>query len=81
MGESTLRVEIENELPLHRRSEAMNDDDDDDDDDEEETPPTRYDVEVAIEKLKTNKSPGTDNIPGELIHMGASKSQKLYIQS
>jgi hypothetical protein len=32
--------------------------------------PSAFDVELAIGKLKCHKSPGTDQIPGELIQTG-----------
>jgi hypothetical protein len=35
--------------------------------------PSAFDVEMAIEKLKRYKSPGTDQIPAELIKAGGSK--------
>ena len=34
--------------------------------------PSALEVEVAIEKLKSHKSPGTDQIPAELIKAGGS---------
>ena len=33
--------------------------------------PSAFEVEVAIEKLKRHKSPGIDQIPAELIKVGA----------
>ena len=35
--------------------------------------PSAFDVEMAIEKLKRHKSPGIDQIPGELIKAGGRK--------
>jgi hypothetical protein len=35
--------------------------------------PSAFEVEMAIEKLKRYKSPGTDQIPAELIKAGGSK--------
>ena len=35
-----------------------------------EPPPLRSEVEYALKKLKSNKSPGLDNIPAELIKAG-----------
>jgi len=32
--------------------------------------PSAFEVELAIEKLKSHKSPGTDQIPAELIKAG-----------
>ena len=32
--------------------------------------PSAFEVELATEKLKSHKSPGTDQIPGELIKAG-----------
>jgi hypothetical protein len=32
--------------------------------------PSAFEVELAIEKLKSHKSPGIDQIPGELINAG-----------
>ena len=32
--------------------------------------PSAFEVEMAIEKLKRHKSPGTDQIPAELIKAG-----------
>jgi hypothetical protein len=34
--------------------------------------PSSYEVEIAIEKLKMYKSPGTDQIPAELIQTGGN---------
>ena len=34
--------------------------------------PSALEVELAIEKLKSHKSPGTDQIPAELIKAGCS---------
>jgi hypothetical protein len=34
--------------------------------------PSSYEVEIAIEKLKRYKSPGTDKIPAELIQAGGN---------
>jgi hypothetical protein len=36
--------------------------------------PSAFEVEMAIEKLKRYKSPGTDHIPAELIKAGGSKA-------
>ena len=35
--------------------------------------PSAFDVEIAIGKLKRHKSPGTDQIPAELINAGGRK--------
>jgi hypothetical protein len=35
--------------------------------------PSAFEVEMVIEKLKRYKSPGTDQIPAELIKSGGSK--------
>jgi hypothetical protein len=35
--------------------------------------PSALEVELAIEKLKSNKSPGFDQIPAELIKVGGRK--------
>ena len=35
--------------------------------------PSAFDVELAIEKLKSHKSPGIDQIPAELIKAGGRK--------
>jgi mannosyltransferase OCH1-like enzyme len=35
--------------------------------------PSAFEVETAIEKLKRHKSPGTDQIPGEMIAAGGRK--------
>jgi len=40
--------------------------------------PSAFEVEMAIEKLKRHKSPGTDQIPAELITAG---SKKLSLRS
>jgi hypothetical protein len=37
---------------------------------EPSVPPSRLEVEIAIAKLKQNKSPGSDQIPSELIQAG-----------
>ena len=34
------------------------------------TEPGGFEVEMAVEKLKSHKSPGTDQIPAELIKAG-----------
>ena len=34
--------------------------------------PSAYDVELATEKIKSNKSPGTDQIPAELFKAGGT---------
>ena len=36
--------------------------------------PSDFEVELAIEKLKSHKSPGIDQIPAELIKAGGRKS-------
>jgi hypothetical protein len=36
--------------------------------------PSPFEVEVAIEKLKRYKSPGSDQIPAELIQAGGDRS-------
>jgi hypothetical protein len=41
--------------------------------------PSDSEVEMAIEKLKRNKSPGTDQIPAELIKAGGRRSINLLI--
>ena len=38
-----------------------------------EPPPLRSEVEYALKKLKSNKSPGLDNIPAELIKAGGPR--------
>jgi len=35
--------------------------------------PSTFEVELAIEKLKSHKSPGTDQIPAELIKAGSQQ--------
>ena len=35
--------------------------------------PSAFEVELAIEKLKTHKSPGIDQIPADLIKAGSRK--------
>ena len=35
--------------------------------------PSAFEVELAIEKLKSHKSPSTDQIPAELIKAGLGK--------
>ena len=35
--------------------------------------PSAFEVELAIEKLKSHKTPGTDQIPAELIKAGGRK--------
>jgi len=37
---------------------------------EEQEPPTRTEKEQAIQSLPNNRSPGSDNIPAELIKNG-----------
>ena len=37
------------------------------------TEPSTFEVELDIEKLKSHKSPGTDQIPAELIKAGGRK--------
>ena len=34
------------------------------------TDPSAFEIELAIEKLKSHKSPGSDQIPAELIKAG-----------
>jgi len=45
--------------------------------------PSAFEVELAIEKLKSHKSPGIDQIPAELIKAGGrqihNEIQKLII--
>jgi len=36
--------------------------------------PSAFEVELATEKLKRHKSPGTDQIPAELIKVGGGTS-------
>jgi len=40
---------------------------------EEQKPPTRTEVEQAIQSLANNKSPGSDNRPAELIKSGEAR--------
>jgi len=40
---------------------------------EEDSAPTVEEVEVAVQKLKNYKAPGTDNIPAELFRYGGNK--------
>lgn len=47
-----------------------------DDDSEEIESPTRMELIEAIEALKNNKSPGIDNLPGELIKAGGVEIQQ-----
>ena len=35
--------------------------------------PSAFEIEIAFEKLKRHKSPGTDQIPAELIIAGGRK--------
>jgi hypothetical protein len=46
---------------------------------DEVEPPAYYEICSIINKRKTNKAAGTDNIPGELIqHGGRTLKQKIY---
>ena len=46
-----------------------------------EPPPLRSEVEYALKKLKSNKSPGLDNIPAELIKADGSSMIKALLQN
>ena len=41
--------------------------------------PSAFEVELTIEKLKSRKSPGTDQIPAELIKAGGTKFAVRFI--
>jgi hypothetical protein len=43
---------------------------------EEDSAPTVEEVEVAVQKLKNYKAPGTDNIPAELFRYGGNELVK-----
>jgi len=43
---------------------------------EEDSAPTVEEVEMAVQKLKNYKAPGTDNIPAELFKYGGSELVK-----
>jgi hypothetical protein len=40
--------------------------------------PSAFEVQLAIEKLKSHKSPGTDQIPAELIKAGSTVREIHY---
>ena len=43
---------------------------------EEDTTPTVEEVEMAVQKLRNYKAPGTDNIPAELFKYGGNELVK-----
>ena len=47
-------------------------------DDDEDLEPLKSEVEWAIKKLRDRKSPGCDNLPGELIKAGGEGCVDVY---
>jgi hypothetical protein len=41
--------------------------------------PSAFVIELAIEKIKSHKSPGTDQIPAELLKQGVEKFAVRFI--
>ena len=46
---------------------------------EEDSTPTVEEVEMAVQKLKNYKAPGTDNIPVELFKYGGNELVKRLL--